>query len=157
MTTIQTTYEDLNAFNSNYHLMQYGNSAIFDRIAHLAEHGIDSRTLATLLYVVSDCDRETGIADMENKINVWFDIENPAAVSRRNNPRLVAEIVRVSKDFPEVFQTKVTANNIVLLESAERDGVVTSVGFSVDGKGYAISFEPGNDFACHADVFDDVY
>jgi len=48
---IKATYLEISAFNSAFHLFQYGNSAAFDRVAHLAEQGVDLDVLATLFWL----------------------------------------------------------------------------------------------------------
>ena len=139
---ITATYEDLREFVSFYHLFQYGNSAVFDRIAFLVEKGIDSEELARLFWVSSNCDR-CDVEQIHNKVCAWFDANSPANVSRSAHPSLVKRIVEIARFRRDVFVDEVSVRNVVLAESFERAGELVSVSFSVEGKGYQIDFADG--------------
>lgn len=141
---ITTTYEDLREFVSFYHLFQYGNSAVFDRVAVLAQSGIDTEELARLLWVASDCDRVDGLALIYDKVCAWFDSDSPANISRANHPELVKRIFHIADFRRDCFEDPVSEHNIVLCDSFEVDGRLVDVNCTIEGKGYHLDFKNGS-------------
>ena len=141
---IRASYDDLRSFVSFYHLCSFSNNAVFDRIAHLAEVGVEADVLALLLWATSDVLREGAASDIAGTLAQWFDPDSDNAICRERHPELLARIVDASKFANgDVFITPIHERNVVLMDSYSTGDHVHNANFTVDGFGYNIDFDKG--------------